>query len=465
VLFYSFLYLKQTKNKSILRNKSGYIKFILLGLFCVLNSYSQGEFRLINNIKKQSIPFKLLNNLIVFQMDVNGRELNFILYSGVGSTILFNLDKEDSSMLNNVKKVKLKGLGSEDPVDGFLSEGNEFRFNNMVGRDQNLYVLSNDSFDLSSKLGITVHGIIGYEILKDMVVKISYGLKKITFYNDRDTKAKKCKKCESFDLEFFKSKPYVNVQVRLQGNSDKVTPVKLLIDSGGSDALWLFEGSHTDIESPVKYFDDFLGEGLSGAVYGKRSYVSSLHLGKFELEHPTVSYPDSASISFARNFEERNGSLGGNILKRFMVIFDYKNKRISLKKGRFFKIPFGYNMSGMELVYNGKRLVREKSSSTSNKLAAGKSNDRNPVFVDFSYKYIFKPSYRVHKLRIGSPAHKAGLLEGDILIKINEKYAHDMELETIINEFSKKENYRISVVIERAGKNYNFKFKLEDHLK
>ena len=446
-------------------NKYRFIKFLILALFCVLNSYSQGNFRLINNVKKQSVPFKLLNNLIIFQMEVNGRELNFILDSGVGSTILFNLDKEHSSILNNVKKIKLKGLGSEDPIDGFLSQGNQYRLNNMVGTDQRLYIISNDSFDLSSKLGSTVHGIIGYEILKDMIVKISYGLRKITFYNHSDYKTKKCKKCTYFDLEFFKSKPYVNVGVQLQADSENITPVKLLIDSGGSDALWLFEGSHPDIQAPTKYFDDFLGEGLSGAVYGKRSYIESIQIGNFEINRPTVSYPDSVSISYARNFKERNGSLGANILKKFVVVFDYKNKLIALKRGRFFKETFSYNMSGMELVFNGKLLVKERSPTTSNNYSTNKNNDRTAAVVNFSYNYIFKPSYRIHKLRIGSPAERAGLLEGDILIKINGKYAHDMELENIIYELSRKEKDRIFVIIERAGKNYNFTFNLEDHLK
>jgi hypothetical protein len=398
-------------------------------------------------------------------MDVNGRELNFILDSGVGSTLLFNLDKEHSSALNNVKKVQLKGLGSEDPIEGFLSEGNEFKLKNLVGTQQKLYVISNDSFDLSSKLGMTIHGIIGYEILKDMIVKISYGKNRITFYKENTYPAQKCKKCESFDLEFFKFKPYVDVGVQLQDDSEQNTPVKLLIDSGGSDALWLFEGSHPDIVAPTKYFDDFLGEGLSGAVYGKRSYVPSFHFGKFKLERPTVSYPDSASITFARRFKERNGSLGANILKKFIVVFDYKNKKLSLKKGRFFSIPFGYNMSGMELVYNGKRLVKEKSSRNSRYLNTTKTNEKAAVVVDFSYNYVFKPSYRIHNLREGSPAHQAGLLEGDILIKMNGKYVHDLELDYIVNELSLKEGQKIVVVIERGGKNYNFKFHLKDHLK
>ncbi len=443
----------------------GYIKSLLLCLFFVSNSYSQGTFKLVNNVEKQSISFKLLGNLIIFPIEVNGRELNFILDSGVGSTILFNLDKEDSSVLNNVKKIKMVGLGSEDPIDGILSKGNEFRLNNIVGTQQHLYVISNDSFDLSSKLGITIHGIIGYELLKDLVVKISYGLKRITFYKESDKAYRSCKKCERIDLEFFKSKPYVNVAVRLNSISDKNTPVKLLIDSGGSDALWLFEGSHPDINPPIKYFDDFLGEGLSGSVYGKRSYISSLLIGKFELERPSVSYPDSSSITFARKFKERNGSLGARILKKFVVIFDYKNKKISLKKGKFFNVPFRYNMSGIELVYNGETLVREKGSAKFKNTFQSGANDKTAVVIDFNYSYKFKPSYKVHKLRVGSPAHEAGILEDDILIKINGKYTFDMTLENIINELSIKEHRRIFVVIERKGKNYNFKFNLKDQLK
>jgi len=286
-----------------LKSNIKYIIIVLLLLFYSKVSIAQNNFKFIGNAKKQSVSFKLINNLVVFPIEVNGKELNFILDSGVGTTILFNINNKDSLQLNNVKKVKLKGLGSEDPIDAILSKGNIFTINNITSTNQNLYVVFDDSFDLSSKLGITIHGIIGSKILKDFVVKINYGVKKITFYNSDTYEYKKCKKCETFNLEFYKLKPYINVGVKLDSISNKITPVKLLIDSGGSDAMWLFENSSPNILAPKKFFVDFLGEGLSGAIYGKRSFIKGLVLGKFELKRPTVSFPDSLSIAHALQFK------------------------------------------------------------------------------------------------------------------------------------------------------------------
>ena len=50
------------------------------------------------------------------------------------------------------------------------------------------------------------------------------------------------------------------------------------------------------------------------------------------LKRANVAYPDSTSISYARKFKGRNGSLAGNILKRFNVIMDYRNALVTFKK-------------------------------------------------------------------------------------------------------------------------------------
>lgn len=435
----------------------------MLLFFCsAKNSFSQGNYKFLNNTKKQTIKFQLLSNLIVFPVEINGKELNFILDSGVGKTILFNINHNDSIPLFNTHKIKLQGLGEDDAVEAVLSENNVFKLNNIVGENQSLYVIFDDSFDLSSKMGLTIHGIIGYDILKDFVVTVNYNLKSLTFIATESYKPKNCRKCELLPIEFNSYKPYINVGVKLEANPNKTIPVKLLIDSGGSDAMWLFENSAPEIVAPTKYFEDFLGEGLSGAVHGKRAIIEALVIGKFEFKKPTVSFPDSLSVAHALKFEERNGSIGASVLKRFVVTFNYPNNEILFKKGNGFNDAFRYNMSGIELVHNGKILVKENAGNSIKFGEKTQSDNKIITLIDYSYKYTFKPSYKIYKITEGSPAHKAGLKKDDILVKINGKYTYGMKFDEVVDYFYQKEGMKINLVIERNHQDYNFSFKLEN---
>src|SRR5690606_3189237 len=98
-------------------------------------------------------------------------------------------------------------------------------------------------------------------------------------------------------------------------------PVKLLLDSGSCDALWLFENTEGEIAGPVKFFDDLLGFGLSGKIHGKRARLQRFRIGDFEIQQTKVSYPDSISLRYLNVMGDRNGSLGSEILRRFKVVF------------------------------------------------------------------------------------------------------------------------------------------------
>ena len=326
-----------------------------------MNTNGQKGFHFFNPKKsKQSLSFKLINNLIVIPLELNGKKLSFILDSGVGKTILFNLSKNDSIGLNNLEKIQLQGLGKGNSIEALLSINNNLTLKNISSKNESIYVILNEYFDLSAKMGITIHGIIGYNLLRNFIVKVNYSSKKISFYDRKKFKYKTCRKCEVFPLEFYRKKPYLNAQVQLDTIANQLTDVKLLIDSGGSDAIWLFEDSKEAIKTPKRYFEDILGEGLSGSVIGNRSRISKIKLKSFEIKNPTVSFLDSVSTRHARNFKERNGSIGGSILKRFIVWFDYPNKKLTLKKNGSFSKGFNYNMSGLDIVYNGKQLVKEQ---------------------------------------------------------------------------------------------------------
>ena len=441
-----------------------YYKILFLSI-CFLfsaNSFAQ-KFNLFGGEDFYKTNFKLINNLIVIPIEVNNTELTFILDSGVSSTVIFNLASSDSLEVKNVKKIFIRGLGGGEPVEALHSKGNRFKLGKLFASNNDLYIVYKEKFDFSSKLGITVHGLIGYDLLKDFVVTIDYSHKKITFTKPTKYKYRKCRNCESFDLEFHKNKPYINAEVTVIEPYNKKIPVKLLIDSGGTDTVWLFEDDA--IKIPQKSFKDFMGEGISGSIFGMRSKLKTFTLKKFVFKEPNVAYLDSTSSIHARKFKDRNGSVGGNILKRFKVTFDYPNSKITLKKNSNFNDSFGYNLSGIELMHAGQELVREENRTS---FTVSKGNETlgqgSSVVFDYNYKYNFKPLYSLFQVRKDSPAEIAGIRVGDTLIKINGIFVYNYTLQQLIEKFHGKKNRNVRFVINRYGQERDYEFKLKDIL-
>lgn len=438
---------------------------MLLFGFSINALFSQGKFQFFGKEDvKQKIKFKRINNLIVIPLQINGKELSFILDTGVNKTILFNLTKNDSLGLNNVEKIQLQGLGNNEPVEALISKNNRFQLGNMINSNEDLYVILKDSFDMSAKMGITIHGIIGFDLLKDVILKIDYNNEILTFFNPKKYRLKKCRRCEEFPLEFYRGKPYINTETQMDTITDKKIKTKLLVDSGGSDAIWLFEGTHPEIKTPKKYFKDILGEGLNGSIYGNRSRIPEFKLGKFLIPEPTVSFLDTTSTVNARRFKNRNGSIGGNILKRFKVWFDYPNRRMILKKSGSLKKGFYYNMSGLVIVYSGENLVKEEVGSVNvNSYGIENKTSSKADFISIvtTYQYLFKPTYEVQEVIKGSPAFKAGLLKGDIIKRINGEPSYTYSLDDINRLFSFKPRRKVSIEIDRDGIIYRYKFRLE----
>ncbi len=446
-----------------MKNSSFFILFISFFISSYTISGQNKGFRFLNKEKQiEDVNFQLINNIIVIPLEINGKILNFILDTGVNKTIVFNSSMVDTIISPLEKKYQLRGLGKGSPVNAIISSNNSLKLKNLEAVNKKIYIILKDDFDLSSKMGMTIHGVIGYDLLSNLILRIDYRSKKIRFYKPSTYNFKKCYKCEVLPLTIFQNKPYIDVHLTIDDNSSNI-PVKMLIDSGGSDALWLFEDSKDEIRTPDNYFVDFLGVGLSGTIYGKRSRISSLKLGKFTIHKPTVSFLDTLSTINARKFNERNGSIGTGVLKRFKVWIDYPNKRIMLKKNSSFSDHFNYNMTGIELVYNGKVLVKEESRSFSDGLEKSSEYNRPSHFINTITNYVFKfkPSFKINNVVKGSPADKAGVMKGDILLKINGKPVYNYKLDGIISIFQEKENKTIRLRVLRDNKTLTLEFKLK----
>jgi len=415
-------------------------------------------------VNKTVIPFKFINNLIFIPIKVNGVELNFLLDSGVEETILFSMEEKKEISFSNIEKIRLRGLGSEESIEGLKSTNNSLEIKGAKSTSHILYIVLDQSFNLSSHVGIPVNGIIGYHFLKNNLVEINYERKRITVYRDNVKNRKSIEnRYKKIAITIENSKPYIASSVVI--NSVEI-PVKLLIDIGNSDAIWLFENAEKLIKAPAKNFEDYLGKGFSGDVQGKRALITKFSISKFEFYNPIIAFPDSTSIRNVTLVPNRSGSVGSEILRRFSVVFDYPNQSVFLKKNGNFYSPFSYNKSGIEIQHNGLQWVQETVPIQTVPLA--KSGDlglkENTFENNFKIKFELKPIFKISNIRENSPAAISGLKKGDSIIKINNVPAFEYSLEKINSLLKSDYGKWISFEVEREGQVLEFKIQLLDVL-
>lgn len=410
----------------------------------------------------QKIRFQLVNNLIIIPLEVNGSELSFVLDSGVNKPILFNITDQDSIQINNVSEITIRGLGEGEPIKALSSRGNTFKLKNIQNKNQLLYVVMDKGLNLSPSLGIPVHGIIGYDLFRDFVVDINYNTKVIKFYDPQKYHYKDNTNSETLPLTIIRRKAYMNGKVFME-NANNV-PVRLLVDTGSSDAIWLFEDDEIGI--PDQNYEEFLGKGLSGNIFGKRTKVNSIKLGKFALRNAKAAFPDTNSYGAVKNLGNRNGSIGGEVLKRFNIVIDYTNNKITLRKNNNFKSPFHYNLSGIALQHDGVRYVSESLTNSNGVVKYSEGTFGNvQILLENRTRLSMVPEIIVSGIRAGSPAEQAGIREGDVILAVNGKSIHKYKIQEIMHMLDEKEGKRIRVLIERYNRDLLFSFVLENMFK
>lgn len=438
----------------------GYI-ILFFGLLASFTLKAQDDFLLERHKKRVVIPFKLINNLVFVPIKVNGIELNFLLDSGVDETILFSMEEKKEVSFKNIQKIKLRGLGSEEEIEGLKSTNNILETHGMKSVNHMVYIILDQGFNLSSHIGIPVNGIIGYKFFKNNIVEINYQKRKIFVYqNNEKVRNNLDKKFEALPITIERSKPYVMATV-LVNNSDM--PAKLLVDIGNSDAFWVFENDK--IKLPEKNFPDFLGKGFSGDIEGHRAKMAEFSLAGFEFKNPIVSFPDSSSIKNVKMVANRVGSVGGEVLKRFTVVMDYADKKMYLKKNSKFNDSFTYNKSGITVQHNGLQWVQETVHLETMKISTTvDENSLDKRSNDFRYKFQLKPVFEIANVRKYSAAEKSGLKKGDIIISINGNKPYKYTLQQINNLLKSEEDVWINLEIERNSVLLKFRFRLEDEL-
>ena len=382
------------------------IKFVsiigLAYLLCLGPLHANAQYFDLNSNRKQvKLPFKLIRNLVIIQLNINDKgPFNFILDTGVGLMIITDPKLVDSIGLENKRTIRLPGLGEGLDYEAYVTSPLKINIPGMSSYDVAAAILKSDHFGLSNFAGIPIHGLLGYEFFNNLAIKLDFSDSTLTAYRPKDVRL--FRKGIKLPISIEAHKPYLTTKVILPDGTAQQR--KLVIDIGAGHPVSL-ENMIRKKGLPQKFIPANLGVGLTGPISGFISRISEIDIGKFKIKDVVTSFPnDYDETDTAKFMVKRDGNLGIGILKKFTVIFDYSNSLIYLKPNSTFREPFEHDMSGLEYYTAGTDLKR----------------------------------IIISRVEPGSAADDVGLEKDDEIVAINFKAVSEMTIEQIDQIFKSK---------------------------
>lgn len=406
---------------------------VVLFIFVLNDSFCQQQilgFSLPPDINRVEIPIEIHNNLAVVPVVLNNTlPLKFIVDTGVRTAILTEKIYSDILNLSYSRKYTISGAGGQKLVDAYLTNNVTFDMPGVHGQGHSMLVLDQDYLELKNSMGTEVHGILGYELFSRFVVTVNYETKRLIL--ERPDKFKPRKSFQVLPITVEDTKPFIRVPLAMTDSAKFIA--KLLVDSGASHGIFLEIDSDSAVQVPKKNIDAVLGRGLGGIIIGKIGRVRQLSLGSYQLPNLIANFPidyipkDSTQEN---NKKHRNGSIGGDLLSRFTVVFDFPHEKIYLKKNGTFNKKFYYNLSGLTIRAKGARLR----------------------------------DFEISDVRKDTNAEKCGLQAGDRLLIVNGIDLSELELNNVNSLFNRKPGKKIKLMIMRNGEKLKKEFVLESQI-
>jgi len=407
-------------------------KWLLLGILLLLSLLSIAKsnddvpevssekygYFLEKNHKTAHIPFELHSNLILMYVRINDTDsLRFILDTGVSSIIVTDPTILKPDKLRLTRKVNLTGAGEGKSISAHVAIDNQFAMGRLRANHQNIVVLEEDFLKLSEYVGVPVHGIFGYEVFNNFVVTIDFAKKELVLMQP-DRYKYKSSKGDKHPLIIEDTKPFTDAVTLLADGREH--PIRVLIDTGAGHALLLNNSPGGDnFRLPEKVIRAQLGRGLNGVINGNLGRIEHVRLGRFTMDNIVASFPDSLAFGTKlRGGFDRQGNIGCELLRRFKVTMNYRDRYMVLKpiKSRL-REKFEHDMSGMEIRAEGINLR----------------------------------SYVINHVQEKSPASEAGLTEGDQLLFIDTHAATELNVSEIYKLMQLGDGKHIELLVKRNG--------------
>lgn len=286
------------------------------------------------------IPFQDDANHVLIPVRVNGsRPLTFVLDTGASGAVLSNASLASTLNLHIVGEGEARGAGKGPNSRMSIADGVDFDLAGVDFTGSRLAVLQPGSALSGNSRW---DGVIGRSVFTHAVVEFDWVKHLLRLYDP--ARYVYSGKGAVLPLTFDTSGRCYTMATAVM-ESGRSVPVKLVVDTGASRGLSLDVGSHPDIVLPSKTIETVLGRGGNGEITGHIGRVKSLRLGSYTLDDVLTEFPDASAGT--AGLGGRQGLLGGEILRRFKVLFDYTRQQMILEPTRALKEPFEFSLSGL----------------------------------------------------------------------------------------------------------------------
>jgi hypothetical protein len=346
-----------------------------------------------------------------------------------GASFPFVIDTRVARVLGLKLQGNLTRGGGAGPgaYKAALTRGVSINLGGLTFADQRTAVIALGSLEAIG--GRPLDGLVGRDLFTRYVVEIDYLGNKISLYDPQTYTYSGAG--ESIPLTLRGGHLFVPAKIEMPGRPP--LDGQFLVDTGGGLVTLVlttpFAHSNNlanNLPAPTQrtILDRSLG-GLGGETKLLVSRATSFTLGNLSVREPVIYVSQDRGGALASSLFD--GVIGGEILRRFKVIFDYARGRMILEPNARYAEPFEYDMSGIRLH------------------ALSDSGD-------------FR-TFRVYQVLENSPAAEAGLHEGDVLAAIDGAPASKFSLDEIYQMLKQHgREYRLS--FKRGGRTFSMKIKM-----
>jgi hypothetical protein len=401
------------------------LTIFLVYVFCVyltLPCYGQ-KFQFTGKRVKETIKFIQVKNLIIIPVFINEKgPYNFLLDTGVGQMIITDTTFIKQLDLTNAKSLIVQGYGVGEGTEALLFRNITARVGHATIDKIPTAIFKTDVFNLSSYLGVKIHGILGYYFFNSLIVRINYSSNQLTYYDHR---SRIVKKGNMMQMKIINAKPYITATLAMSGS--KRQTIELLVDNGSSHALMMESLNEQSFPLPPLTIPANLGVGINGEIHGAMGRVDSLWIADFKFSQMLAGFPEYSTERNSQDGSQRNGTLGAEILKHFLVTFDYLNNALYLKKRSNYSKKSDHDMSGME------------------------------IYIDFDSEDDIKSrmdSFFIGRIEPASPAELAGILPGDKIISIDFRSMDNYTLNDLTELLKERDGKQLVLEIARKSERF-----------